>query len=787
MATSDVPRPLSPSRWRSRLIPRRPSQEPQAPPKEVSRWSKTTTESELSEAGLGPASKKRNLLKKKIGQNTRKGSKDSAKSSPTDPFYNPITKQLQPYGAEVPAIVTSADNTEQPRTFLDDASDDDTIDSPTSPVIQRASSVRVSRPHVIQHSNSSAASVPKLFPPNNTPSSLKNASSVSVAGEEKNERAVSPGGPSDALKALEGNTESKDDVTALPQIPDRANVERRDTLRETIVSWPDTPSRLEALDTMPTPMGGFGSMRIPRSSDGTFSTNSTKTYVSPSSITTDGLRSNPPSESDRQLSRAISAPVRNSRRVMIRPADLVINRGGHDHKLFRENIVSTPYPARKSSHVEIEGSLAAPGPQPEHKEEVQGKKPHRLRRSRPLSHTTERAEPDDKTADITEKAAAPQIPNKTAPEVPLATRPSMPATPAQATSKSDRFPSPSAPEILFLDLHLARHHGARATVEIEVTDKTTFDDEQLFTIVRRAYTDKLMGKARWWFCARTLEGASLNNGESMSGGHRAMGSWHGHHAHTHPVPSVNSDFDSADFTRHILTPRLGRRRKHWLLWLRNVQPNNPSSSLRTPGRRSCLPQPTHTSPADEKTSSPVFSFMHSRQNSSEASPVQEYRGVVSSLVKQPSVSNPLPRMPFNSPPSAQTPSSLTSFHRSKSLAMSSSLPSTPSHPPSATVVSTGPPAIYLHHTFSIRAVALFTLLTLFLAIFTAVLWILFGYPGRSAAEGDGTTVVGGKEFAVPWRRDAQSRVGVGLVMGVVVLLVGGLLEVGWVWASWVLV
>jgi hypothetical protein len=76
---------------------------------------------------------------------------------------------------------------------------------------------------------------------------------------------------------------------------------------------------------------------------------------------------------------------------------------------------------------------------------------------------------------------------------------------------------------------------------------------------------------------------------------------------------------------------------------------------------------------------------------------------------------------------------------------------------------------------------------LFLALLTTVLWILVGHPGRSAAQGNGTTTVAGVQFDVPWRRDAEGRVGVGLVMGVVVLLVGALLEGGWVWASWVLV
>ncbi|ETI25312.1 hypothetical protein G647_02084 [Cladophialophora carrionii CBS 160.54] len=824
----------SASGWRGRLMPRRQSQDKKARPKEISRWSKTTTESELSEAELEPVSKRRSFLKKK--QNPRKNSKEVDNNSPTDPFYDPVMKQLQPYGGDTPPIITASrpDDTEDPQTFLDDASDDGTLDSPTSPVIQRASSVRVSRPQVIRHSNSSAASVPKLCPPQNTPFSVHDTSSLSkppqtlgedlgnrltpaVEGDEKDN---SPGGPIDALRALEGNdTNGTDgDITALPQIPGQSSLEPRDSLRETIVSWPDTPSRLEALDTMPTPMGGFGSMRIPRASNGTFSTDSSATYVSPSSIIIDGLRSNPPTETDKKLSRAISAPVRNSRRVMIRPADLVINKAGHDHKLFRENIVSTPYPVRKSSHVEIDGILAASASQSPQKEGNKGKRTSKLRRSRPLSHTAERSEPDDETADIADPldTTSTGSPNEKAPRIPFSTKP----TPLQSatvanTAQSDRFPSPSAPEILFIELGLARHPCTRVAVEIEVTDKATFDDEQLSTAMRDHYINRLIGKARLWFCARTIEDASLDWGRDLddsttwgSTSPRTSGLWHTHHnAGFVHGGGANREFDPADFVRHLRTPRLGRRRKVWLLWLRSAQQHEYTAGTGScRGRRSYLPKPapishgfsnstsTNHSPQDEKSTSPVFSFTHSRQNSAanqpqpqpqhlhihldqqaDKSPTQEYRGVVS---KQPSLS--IGRMPFTSPPTnpqPQTPSFPTSFNRSRTLAMSSSY----FHGPLL------PPSISLHHRFSIPAVALFTCLVLFLAFVTTVLWILFGYPGSSATQGNGVTTISGQDFDVPWRRDAQARVGVGLVMGVMVLLVGAVLEGGWIWASRVLV
>ncbi|EXJ57551.1 hypothetical protein A1O7_07899 [Cladophialophora yegresii CBS 114405] len=853
MSPTQMPGFASASSWRGRLMPRRQSQDKQAGPKEISRWSKTTTESELSEARLAPVSKRRSFLKKK--QNQKENSKEVDNNSPTDPFYDPVTKQLQPYGGDIPRITASRpDATGEPQTFLDDASDNGTMDSPTSPVIQRASSVRVSRPQVIQHSNSSTPSVPKLCPPQKTPSSVHDTSSLSkppqTLGEDLSNRSTptverhdndnAPGGPIDALRALEGNdnNQTDGDITALPQIPAQGSLEPRESLRETIVSWPDTPSRLEALDTMPTPMGGFGSMRILRASNGTFSTDSAATYVSPSSIITDGLRSNPPTETDKKLSRAISAPVRSSRRVMIRPADLVINKGGHDHKLFRENIVSTPYPARKSSHVEIDGILGVSASHSPQKEGNNGKKTSKLRRSRPLSHTAERSEPDDETADIADPFDTSSA-NEKAPKIPFSTKPTplLSAT-APVTAQSDRFPSPSAPETVFVELRLARHPSARVTVEIEVTDKATFDDEQLFTVLREHYINKLLGKARWWFCARTIEDASLAWGRDLedsatlsSNSPRTSGLWHTHH--NAASSGTNRDFDPADFVRHLRTPRLGRRRKVWLLWLRNAQQHGYTAGTGSSrGRRSYLPATvgvgfsnspststgnstnTNHSPQDENSStSPVFSFTHSRQNSAanqaqlqpqhlhihldqvaqaDKSPTQEYRGVVS---KQPSLS--LGRMPFSPPDTRwqshpQTPSFPTSFNRSRTLAMSSSYrpsaysPAYPHHPESHLVASS-PPSISLHHRISVKATALFMCLVLFLALLTTILWILFGYPGRSATQGNGTTMVAGEEFDVPWRRDAQARVGVGLVMGVMVVLVGAVLEGGWVWASWVLV
>ncbi|OAP56392.1 hypothetical protein AYL99_09571 [Fonsecaea erecta] len=853
MSATDMPRSRSPtSGWRggvARLV--RPSQDrPHTPPKEVSRWSRTTTESEISDAFLEPPSssspshKRRSFLKKK--SKLKRQSKDTTNSSPTDPFYDPVTRQLHSIGDTPPILSSSRD--EEPRATYDSDSNGSSELDPTSPIIHRASSVRVSKPHIVQHSNSSGGSVPKLYAPQSTPISTDDGPSIAKVSQtlgealknlyeltpavEKSETTVVSGGPSEALKALEGQEEPQstgDNLTTLPQLPVEVSTEPRDTMKETILEWPDTPSRIEALDTLPTPFGGFGSVRVPRTSDATYSTggSTNTTYVSPSSIITDGLRSNPPTENDRKLSRAISAPVRNpARRVMIRPTDLIINKGAHDHKLFRESIVSTPYPARHSSIGELD-EIAGPRTQG-----TGNKTTPKLKRARPLSHHTEKSAEQDAESETNDNSTSVQDSQDDekrdiAPDIPFSTKPTLLSpTPVPApTAKSDRFPSPSAPEILFLDLRLARHPSARVTVEVEVSEKATFDDEQLFTLVRDSYVTKLMGWGRRWFCARTLEGASTGIMQPCTG----AAFWHG-------LQHNGAEFDGADFVRHLLNPRVGRRRKMWLLWLRNNQSlgshgtsnsinNGNANDLARRGRsrRSYLPQQQsgyaqgygygYSPQGDATATSPVFSFVHSRNNSdgvvgpNELSPISQAHGLNSVVgtvggtgltAKQPSLS--LPRMPF------QPPSSAMSFHRTQSLAAltSSHIPfssssSSSASSPSATNPHTscllqrqekqhqGPPTIHLHHTFSLLSILLFTLVVLLLACLTATFWVLFGYPGRSAADGNGETTVAGQEYTLSWRRDAQSRVGVGLVLCVVVLLLGLGSEVGWIWASWVLV
>lgn len=798
MSAADIPRSSSPlAGWRegvSRLM--RHSQERHAPPQEISRWSKTTTESEASEALPAPLPKKSNVLKKKTKQ--IRHSKDTTNSSPVDPSYDPAAKTLRPIG-DVESAPTAVTGPDEPRSFYDSGSDES---SDAEHVIHRASSVRVGRPHIVQHSNASGGSVPKLYPAQSSAQNEEHYTAEAppargtelkklqdmAASAERRQRKMIASGPAEALKALEGQDSRQEGaVAASSQTSTRAASEHGDSgMKETILEFPDTPSELEALDTLPTQMGGFGSLRVPSSTNTkTDTTYSSSTYVSVGSI--DGLRLNPITETDRKLSRAISAPVRNpARRVMIRPHDLVISRANNDPKLFRESIVSTPYPARHSSIGEMDETQTKA-------KDKDTRAPRSLRRAMPLSHHKKKSDAEDEQKKYISDEKSQNLP----PEVPLSTKP-LPSAPI--TSRSDRFPSPVAPELLFLDLRLARHPSARVTVEIEVSDKSTFDDEALFTLIREAYSGKLLGVVRRFFSARTLSYASVTSSSTVAtptvanmSGFRGLGLgyWHGQ-AQPATTLEVASEIDGADFIKHLRNPRHGRRRKMWLLWLRNSQYSSDSPDHRS--RSAYSPQGAE---------SPVFSFMHSRNGSSGgvagagAGASSGVGGVVHgngnanndpdtfpgpsssstsppstagiSVSRAPSIS--IPRMPFQPFPLRST--SLAATRRG--------------HHGGGGVLHSGPPTLYLHHTFSLRKVLGTLCLTFLLAVFTATMWILFGLPGRGADQGNGTTLVEGKEYTLSWRRDAQSRVGVGLVLGIVVLVMGLVGEAVWVWASWILV
>ena len=292
------------------------------------------------------------------------------------------------------------------------------------------------------------------------------------------------------------------------------------SLLRAVVDLPDTPIRAEVLDTLPSPSAGFGSVslwaRYPRKPQ----------LASPPQAAPatgpDGLRSNPvQSFESSRLHRAISAPPvpavgkTPNKRVTIRPSDLSIaNHAASHHQSFRESVVSTPYPG-------------------------------------PL-HDIELHASHDRAFEAATATARDRYAPPAANALPV-------PPPNQDTPLTDRFPSPArGSETLFLEISFGTahtHHHAKAPVEVKLDDhdRGSFDDERLFQLIKRAYNRQLLSLTRRYLTARTLQRVELttttaaNHGEGIA------------------------DQDAADFLRHMRTPRLGRRRKNWLVWVRNAQ------------------------------------------------------------------------------------------------------------------------------------------------------------------------------------------------------------------------
>lgn len=820
--------PSSRLHWKSgiaNLIRR--SGERHVTPQDVSRWSKTTTDSDMSEPPK-PASpvKRKGVLKKMMKSKPLGVSGPATETSPTDPAYDPVSKIPVSFGDSLIIPASSTNNPDEATSFYDDSSDESNNASPRSSIVQRASSVRVSRPRIVQHCNDSGGSIPRLYAPDSTPideepevlvpkalslsHQLKKLHTMNPETEKEIEdhiKVTSPGGRQDALDALEGKNPSLGDLcNSLSEDATTGRTEARETIKNTVIEYPSSPTTVTGTTTLPTPLGGFGSLRLhKRDRDA-----NQLTTTSGSTPFVDGLRSNPPVEVDKKLSRAISAPISQSgRRVTIRPANLIIGRTATEGSTFRESIVSTPYPGRQNSLNEGDDTPSQAN---------QTSPIHGFRRARPLSDQTE-------VDSVEEKDEEQDIPvNEKPPVVPFSTKPSMMA----ATIRSDRFPSPVAPEVLFLDLRLARHPSMRITVEVEMVDKPSFDDEQLFKLIQKTYNSKFYGLVRGLFSARKLSYASLAPQSSSS---PPSPSIHGHDdARQHLSPRFahpnhgygygdwhgqqSSTIDGADFIRHLLRPRLGHRRKVWLLWLRNQQyvdgcgngstsSSNGSRTISLSRHRSRLSH--DDSPADS-TVSPVFSFMPSREGGSLATTTSHNNqhhphhlsGSTVPASSAPSTATQagsitVPRMPFQSYPQRMKSTAVHSQPQTPNTGASSyyhgAAPSriyTHAHAHAATTTTGETPTLYLHYTFCLWRVLVFLALTIVASLFTTTMWILFGLPGRGADQGDGSVVFEDKAYPLSWQRDAQARVGTGLLLGFVVLALGCIAEGAWVWASWVL-
>jgi hypothetical protein len=418
----------------------------------------------------------------------------------------------------------------EPRSFFESDSESD-----WEPVLSRASSVRTQRPQLVDHNpnvsgyslrvyDTSLGSSPNPSPllsktrqvissplntvhdltphtqranPNDTrpgPSiskaeqllgiPLKNPTDLTSAVEQE-DPVGNLGGPAEALEALTANALDRASTTALAPTP--PSLLELSHISASIAETTNTSPRIEAQSTHLLSTGGFHTRSVPHhhllesENEGQHA----GFLIHEEAPATDGLRSNPiqyPNVS--RLHRAISAPPLPlrypHRRVTIRPLDL---ESAGEYRL-RQSVVSTPYPTRTGSlGVDAVSPLSA------------------------IAYT----------------------------KVSQALPPTSEAR--------DRFPSPPRTEILYLELAVARHPSITTLVKIIVEDRSIYDDETLFKVLRRSYIHTLLGPSQYLMTARALWGVTF----------------------TDPL------FDATSFLQHLFSPKLGHRRKTWLVWLREHQ------------------------------------------------------------------------------------------------------------------------------------------------------------------------------------------------------------------------
>ena len=422
---------------------------------------------------------------------------DNQVSSPTATSMS-TTEKVK---IEVPSEhVTQAD---EPRSFFE--TDSESEDEAVIATASRTNSMRGQRPQLIEHrSNESTrqfrAYGPLLAPPSNPGPSISKVNkffgldlkdvNVLTPAYERTDPTTTLGGPSEALSALTANALEEASTVALAQTPPSPPLSFTPS---SVLEDLDTATRAEALDILPSPLVGFGTPRVQYPHTG----HGLATRLGVSAV--DGLRSNALTYAEKkELHRAMSAPTvprRDLRRkVTIRPADLhTINTDDH-HKLFRDSVVSTPYPLRK-------GSMVPP-------EEI--------------------------------ASASAIAKNRTANAL-------LPLKEGRRRGPLEELEKPSLatrPSILFLELALARYPSTVVKVEIEIRNRTAFDDEKLFLCIRKSYNRSLLGFVRRYLSARTLHHIDSSSGIS---------------------------FDHGSFGRHLRNPELGRGKKTWVLWFQNQQ------------------------------------------------------------------------------------------------------------------------------------------------------------------------------------------------------------------------
>jgi len=639
------------------------------------------------------------------------------------------------------------------------------------PIVGRASSVRVGKPRIVQHRSHSNTQVPKIQGDGLTqPDSHSSARVECVSGLSTDMLPI----------MLEEDTQkpSKDDIAPIgvedphneQQFTSSTQSSRSVTLRPpTEQEWIGLPTHNE-----------LGFAHHP-STGNTLNTIQSvhPTIVNPPTPLISELRESdvvnamPEENHDRALSVQFPVSKGLGRRVTIRPADLIINRLDTTTS-FRESIVTTPYPQRRASdqtsvnsdsHCDRNNSNSS-------SDDTKRANQAKDRRSRVVSFTQLSA-PDGVSRSIGEK---------------------------------DRFPSPERPEILFVDLSLLNHPLARTTIEIQITDKSTFDDELLFHEIRKAYSRQLLGLRRLLFTlVRQVEYATV----------------------TSPIDYNDTDFDNISFVQHFHKPSLGRKRKEWVIWLRNNNPRHaaPTTTVsaispRNSGNTNCIKKdgaPIRHIDSLKRLSSHTHSTHHSRASSNNkslhtdrdinnADPTKRFSTASDASSFNFIYSPAIPRLPLlnsrheNHPvltsshtnsPTALTAAAAT-LHNSASPCRSffwpNSLYSASRHSASGSNSSnesqTKIVTISFHHRYRIGMIAVLTLLNILSALFAAMIWVFFGVPGiRPGMDKHVAQRVGQHDGSGVWQADARARVLTGAVIGIVVLLIGTIGEGGLIWGA----
>ncbi|ETN41156.1 uncharacterized protein HMPREF1541_03091 [Cyphellophora europaea CBS 101466] len=673
-------------------------------------------------------------------------SKHTNNSSIIDSAYSPNSKQFRVSNSAPPAPQksteqnTSSTPQQGPSAFDDSSSDEDEDESP---VLQRASSVSVGKPMLVRHTSNAAASQSVRREQSPAP---KTGLSKEISADRETQdmkQGAEAASKSDEVLTAELAMDRENALRLLEGTPTSSVIESKPLpTTPTITASQISPSRV--LVASPATYHDATPQSTPSTASTAANNQQGTPFTTPLSPLS-ALYSNPVSPNtainSSRLSRTLSAPTppsRNpNRRVTIRPSDLIITHSEHDHRLFRDSIITTPYPERGNGGAD-------------------GKSNNRLS-DIPDGHEGRPSSEDGFGGDIGSETLRPSTAGEGGkPYVQLLDPiPTSAAMSPHGPGDRDRFPSLTSSESLFLTLSIGGHPSLITTVEIEVPNSTTqlpstpaalslrkhtrrllnassttpadveaatpFDDASLFTALRAHYNTHLLPFPRRLLFTRTLSHATL---------------------------APNLDLDATSFLAHLSTPSIGAQKTAWLLWLRNHQPSHRPTSANTTGT--------------------TFSKSH-HHHARNHSILSHLNSPTGSTHTHTHSSTPIyPRMPFQ---------------RGGNDSFS----------------STTPPHITLHYRFNILTISLAALLSLLLGALAIVLWVLVGVPGLGIGEegrvtgagrvytgGSGGNTGGGGASYGGWHVDSQMRVLTALVLGGGVAG-GGLVVVGlWVLGGWVL-